>query len=222
MSGSPDALSVNQPRLEIRYQPVAHLVEYQRNARTHSEEQVRLIADSIRAFGFVNPVLVDPEGMLIAGHGRVAAARYLGMESVPTVCLAHMTTEQRKAYVLADNQIALRAGWSEALVAEELADLRDCGMDLGLVGFTAEDLAKYLPDVEGIDMPQIAAGARSDFEQITFTLHKTQAEVVRAAVRLSLGMGDFAGSPNDNKNGNALTRICELFAAEIVPADQQG
>ena len=126
--------------------PVAALVPYARNARTHSDAQVAQIAASIREFGFTNPVLVDAEGGVIAGHGRLLAARKLGMTEVPTLELAHLTPAQRRAYVLADNRLALSAGWDEDLLRIELGDLQAEGFDLALTGFDLGEIASYLAD----------------------------------------------------------------------------
>ena len=99
---------------------ITALRPWQRNARIHSRKQIRQIADSIREFGFTNPVLIDREDMILAGHGRVEAAKLLGMDEVPCVRLERMTPAQKRAYVLADNKLALNAGWDEELLAEEL------------------------------------------------------------------------------------------------------
>ena len=120
--------------------PVASLVPYVANARTHSDAQVAQIAASIAEFGFVNPVLVDAAGVLVAGHGRVLAAKRLGLASVPAIRLAHLTEAQARALRLADNQIALNSGWDEALLAAELARIREDGFDLALLGFDHEKL----------------------------------------------------------------------------------
>ena len=109
-------------RIEIW--PADRLAPYARNARTHSPEQVAQIAASIVEFGFVNPVLVDTNAGIVAGHGRLLAARKLGLAEVPVVVLDHLTETQRRAYVIADNRLALNAGWDEALLAEELRDLK--------------------------------------------------------------------------------------------------
>jgi hypothetical protein len=103
--------------------PPAALRENPRNARTHSKRQIKLIADSIAAFGFTSPVLVDETGMVLAGHGRLAAARRLGLAKVPTLCLANLSEPQKRAYVLADNRLAERAGWDRSLLAVELGEL---------------------------------------------------------------------------------------------------
>jgi DNA modification methylase len=130
--------------LAIAWRPLGELIPYARNPRTHSDAQVAQIAASIREFGWTNPVLVDGENGIIAGHGRVMAARKLGLERVPVIELAHMSEAQKRAYVLADNQLALNAGWDEELLRLELADLSALGFDLGLIGFGAGELERLL------------------------------------------------------------------------------
>ena len=127
---------------------VGDLVPYAANARTHSPEQVEQIARSIREFGFVNPVLVDSDSGIIAGHGRVLAAQVLGLTEVPTLDVHWLTPEQRRAYILADNQIALNAGWDDALLQQELGALREIGFDLTVLGFADERLDDLLTSVQ--------------------------------------------------------------------------
>jgi ParB-like chromosome segregation protein Spo0J len=124
--------------------PTADLIPYARNARTHSEQQVGQIAGSIQEFGFNNPVLIDGQNSIIAGHGRVLAAQRLKLETVPCIRLTHLTDAQRRAYVLADNRIALNSGWDEAMLSVELAELHADDLDLGLLGFDALELEKAL------------------------------------------------------------------------------
>ena len=126
--------------LKIEQRALEALIPYARNSRTHSDAQVAQIAASIREFGFTNPVLVDKDGGIIAGHGRVMAARKLGLKDVPCIALGHLTAAQRKAYIIADNKLALNAGWDEELLAVEFADLKDAGFDLELTGFAAGEL----------------------------------------------------------------------------------
>jgi len=114
---------------------VDELIPYARNARTHSDEQINKIASSIREFGFLNPVIVDGQRGIIAGHGRVLAARKIGMTSVPTVEASHLTEAQKRAYVLADNRLAEHAGWDEELLRLELGELKQDGFDIQLTGF---------------------------------------------------------------------------------------
>ena len=126
--------------LAIEYRQVDDLIPYARNARTHSDQQVAEIAASIREFGWTNPILVDGDNGITAGHGRVLAARKLGLESVPVIELSHLTPIQRQAYILADNKLALNAGWDDELLALELADLADVGFDVDLTGFSEDEI----------------------------------------------------------------------------------
>lgn len=125
---------------------VADLIPYARNARTHSDEQVAQIAASIRQFGFINPVIVDGERGIVAGHGRVLAARKLRIDEVPTLEVSHLTETQRRAYILADNKLALNAGWDNDLLKVELAELNAEGFDLSLVGFSPDEAAGLMAE----------------------------------------------------------------------------
>ena len=133
---------------KIEQWPTAKLLPYARNSRTHSDEQVAQVAASIREFGFTNPVLVDAEGGIIAGHGRVMAARKLGMDKVPCIRLAHLTEAQRRAYVIADNKLALNAGWDEKMLALELQDLQGMDFDLSLTGFLGNEIDELLAGMD--------------------------------------------------------------------------
>lgn len=132
----------------IEMWPLDRLKPYQRNARTHSDAQVAQIAASIVEFGFTAPILVSEDGGILAGHGRLAAARELDLDAVPVVVLDHLTPTQRRAYILADNQLALQAGWDQELLAVELADLSSTGFDLALTGFSDDELSELLCDIE--------------------------------------------------------------------------
>jgi DNA modification methylase len=133
----------------IELWPIDRLRPYERNPRTHSEAQVDQIAASMAEFGWTNPVLVDEQGGILAGHGRLLAARKLGLVEVPVIRFEHLSEAQKRAYILADNQIALQAGWDDALLAEELAWLRDERFDLDLVGFDATELERLLAIADG-------------------------------------------------------------------------
>jgi len=139
---------------QITDRPIEGLIPYARNARTHSDAQVAQIAASIREFGFTNPVLVDGANGIIAGHGRVLAARKLGLTTVPCIELSHLNETQRRAYILADNKLALNAGWDEELLGLELQQLQADDFDVSLAGFGAEELAALLADkTEGLTDP---------------------------------------------------------------------
>jgi DNA modification methylase len=145
-------------KLRVEYRPVSALAPYARNARTHPEWQIAQIAASIREFGFANPILVDAEGVIIAGHGRLLAAQRIGLESVPVIELGHLTEEQRRALVIADNKIAENAGWDEEILAAELQALFESGFDLDVLGFADDELDALLAgDLEG-DVPAPALG----------------------------------------------------------------
>ena len=120
------------------------LIPYARNSRTHSDAQVAQIAASIKEFGFTNPVLIDEAGSIIAGHGRVMAARKLAITDVPSIRLTHLTEAQKKAYIIADNKLALNAGWDDEMLAVELTDLKDMGFDLDLTGFSTDEIEALL------------------------------------------------------------------------------
>jgi DNA modification methylase len=128
--------------LSIAIIPITSLKPWARNARTHSKKQIKQIAESITQFGFTNPVLIDHENTILAGHGRVAAARQLELTEVPCVRLEHMTQAQKRAYVLADNKLALNAGWDEELLAEELEAIlgEDAGFDVSITGFSLAEV----------------------------------------------------------------------------------
>jgi DNA modification methylase len=129
---------------QIEYVEVKKLIPYARNSRTHSDEQVAQICGSIKEFGFTNPVLIDGEGVIIAGHGRTIAAQRLNMKEVPCLRLDYLTEAQKKAYVIADNKLALNAGWDDEMLALELGDLKELDFDLSLTGFDDDELNKLL------------------------------------------------------------------------------
>ena len=135
-------------KLAVQIWPIDRLLPYARNARTHSDEQVAQVAASIQEFGWTNPILVGGDGMIIAGHARLAAARKLGMAEVPVIVLDHLTETQRRALILADNKLALNAGWDEEMLRVELESLKEDNFNLDVVGFTNEELDVLLADPE--------------------------------------------------------------------------
>lgn len=130
--------------MQIEFLPIESLVPYARNSRTHSAEQIAQVAASISEFGFTNPVLIDADGGIIAGHGRAMGAKQAGMSSVPCIRLGYLTEPQRRAYVIADNKIALNAGWDDSMLALELKDLGEFGFDTALTGFGAQEIERLL------------------------------------------------------------------------------
>ena len=127
-------------KLKITYKAIDDLIPYARNSRTHSEAQIAQIAESIKEFGWTNPVLLDGDNGIIAGHGRVVAAQKLGMVQIPTIELSHLTDVQKQAYVIADNKLALNADWDENLLQLEIQNLKAVDFDLSLLGFSPYEL----------------------------------------------------------------------------------
>lgn len=134
-------------QIAVIFKNISELNEYERNTRTHSDEQVAQIAKSIDEFGWTNPVLIDEAGEIIAGHGRVAAAKDLGLNEVPTITLYGLTDEQKRAYRIADNKLPLNAGWDDELLRLELTELSACGFDIELTGFSVGELDDLLAEI---------------------------------------------------------------------------
>jgi ParB-like chromosome segregation protein Spo0J len=137
---------MTMPAMDVEMLPIETLKPYGRNPRTHSKKQIRQIANSIERFGFTNPVLIGDDNEIIAGHGRVEAARLLGRTTVPTLKLSHLGTAERRAYVIADNKLALNAGWDREVLALELQGLIDLEFDLDLTGFSLAELDLVLDE----------------------------------------------------------------------------
>ncbi|MDE1547549.1 ParB/Srx family N-terminal domain-containing protein, partial [Dechloromonas agitata] len=137
--------------LNVEYRKVEALIPYARNPRTHSDAQITKIAASIVEYGWTNPVLVDGDNGIIAGHGRLVAARKLGLDQVPVIELAHLSTAQKRALVIADNRLALDAGWDEEMLALELAELSEAGFELALTGFENIEIDVLLADAQSTE-----------------------------------------------------------------------
>jgi ParB-like chromosome segregation protein Spo0J len=221
----------------IEGRPIAELRPYARNSRTHTAEQVLEIAGSIREFGWTMPVLIDPSGEIVAGHGRVRAADliYSGEDGhppglirmvtgedipagiIPVLVARGWTDAQKRAYVIADNKIAENAGWDAETLRLELSDLYDQGFSLGTLGFDEKDLREMAIGVEALgSLPELADGERSDFREMTFLLLSHQAAMVAEAIRvagLALGPPTEANA-NKNQNGNALAELARAYLAE--------
>ena len=161
--------------IQVEHRRVEDLIPYARNSRTHSDAQVAQIAASIREFGWTNPVLIDGEGGIIAGHGRLLAARQLGLDEVPCIVLDHLSDNQKRALVLADNKLALNAGWDSEMLRLEVADLREADFDVTLAGFSDEDLVAISlerqhgvtdPNAEWEGMPEFSQQDKTAFRSI--------------------------------------------------------
>lgn len=188
------------------------LKPYDQNPRTHSPAQIEQLKKSIAEFGFTNPLLIDEENLILAGHGRLEAAKASGIKTVPCVRLLGLSPAQKKALVIADNQLALNAGWNEAVLASEIRLLAGEGFDMKLLGFDDERLVQLGGNIGGIGFPSLDAGEKKPFQQITFTLHDSQADLIKAALDTAKAQGGGESAVNENSNGNALAFIVEAWA----------
>ena len=193
--------------MQIEQLKVGDLIPYVNNSRTHSDEQVMQVASSIKEFGFTNPILIDDDSGIIAGHGRLMAAKKLGLDEVPCIRLGHLSEAQRKAYVIADNQLALNSGWDLDSLRVEIERLDELDFDMGLLGFDADVITKLL-DIEA-ELPELPDGDRDPFQQKTFTLHDEQAAVIDDAILKAKTSPLIDTGLNENSNGNAIAWICE-------------
>lgn len=191
--------------------PIERLVFYARNPRKN-DHAVDKVAAAIREFGFRVPICAKSDGTIVDGHLRLKAAKKLGLTEVPVVLADDMTEAQIKAFRLSVNKMAELAEWDTELLRLEFLDLEGDGFDLELTGFDADEIAELQFDDDAeTDMPELADGDREPFQQMTFTLHDDQADEVKAAIEKAKAMGAFVDSGNENGNGNALARICEVF-----------
>lgn len=195
----------------IEVWPIDRLVEYARNPRKN-DHAVDKVAAAIKEFGFKVPIIAKSDGSLVDGHLRLKAARKLGLAEVPVLLADDLSEAQVRAFRLSVNRVAEEAEWDRELLRLEMMDLDDLGFDMTLTGFDIGEIADLQFD-EGaeIEMPDLADGDREPFQQMAFTLHDHQAEEVKAALEKAKGMGDFGDTGNENSNGNALARICEIF-----------
>jgi DNA modification methylase len=157
-------------QLQVEQWPIERLIPYARNARTHSEEQVAQVAASIAEFGFVNPILIGPDNVIIAGHARLLAARKLKLVEVPVIVLGHLSETQRRALVLADNRLALNAGWDEEMLRVELEALQVDGFDIGIVGFSDEEIEALLREPEHLADGQTDEDAAPELPETAVTV----------------------------------------------------
>ena len=192
------------------------LIPYARNSRTHSDEQVSQIAASIKEFGFTNPVLIDDDGGIIAGHGRCMAARKLKLDEVPCIRLTGLTEAQKKAYIIADNKLALNAGWDDEMLAIEIQELQEMDFDIDLTGFTGDEVNELL-DLDNEDFePELNSDDREPIRNMTFTVSDEQHEIIESILKLAKDYDpkDPMGI-NENSNGNALWYVCEVFKTSL-------
>ena len=163
---------------DIKQSRIIDLTLYKGNPRVHSDIQIERLVNSLKEFGFTNPVLVDDTGNVIAGHGRIAAAKKIGLETVPTITLSHLSEDQRKAYIIADNQLALNSSWDDDLLKKELEKLEDNGFDLSLLGW-GDDIPTFADDPD--------YGSLEDFDDPTSEL----ANDVMKAIQIEFRPEDY-------------------------------
>ena len=182
------------------------LAPYPKNARTHSDEQVEKIAKSLQEFGFINPVLIDSKNMIIAGHGRVLAAKKIGMDKVPCVRIEGLTDEQIRAYILADNRLAEDAGWADDILKAELQELKDNGFDISLTGFSIDDIS-----FEDIDFSDIDEGIEE--------LEEKAEEEPQAVMGTRYKLGDHILMVGDSTKPEDVKKLMGGISADLCVTD---
>lgn len=216
----------NLSNLVVTRRPVGDLKPYPKNARQHSRKQLRKIAESLQRFGWTNPILIDESGMVLAGHGRLEAARMLGWELVETICLAGFTGEEKRAYILADNRIAEEAGWDRELLAIEFSTLIEDGFEVELTGFDTIEIDRVLSfdvpsdsDEERVDLPdenEVAVSRLGDVwtigESARLTCGKSRARP-RPGCRSAIAARRDASSGSPVRSSPVATR--ESRSAEV-------
>ena len=210
-------------RHEFKKISISEIKPYDRNARTHSTEQVKQIMDAIKEWGFTNPLLIDEQGNLIAGHGRLEAVKQLNkvdfkdepILELPAIVVKGLSDSQKKALIIADNQIALNAGWDYEVLALELKELESVNYDLDLLAFdNVDDILGEILDNENVSEiePKIAPAERESMATMNFLLSVEQSELIKDALKKAQrGAFDLSDENNKNKNGNALAFICREF-----------
>ena len=186
------------------------LTPYEGNAKKHSADQIEKIMASIKRFGFTAPVLIDEAGMILAGHGRSVAAVQMGLKKIPCIVIDGLSETEKAAYVIADNKLAdYGIEWDEEMLAAEIAKLEAEDFDLLSLGLSDAEL-DYFDVAEG-EMPSLAEGDKSPFQQKTFSLADAQADIVDLAIKKAQEMGHGKSDQNENTNGNALAFVCKHF-----------
>ena len=202
-------------RLVVEYVPIDSLKPWAKNPRLN-DETVDSIVKSIEKFGYTNPVLVRrADNRIIAGHTRVKALKQIG-ETVAPVIFMDIGKTDADLYALFDNKSTENTAWDPPKLSELLVDLKDIGADIEITGFSMDEITGYTGrfDVDGTGMPALSDGDKAPFQQMTFTLHDSQAEMVKEALDKAKAAGPFIDSENENSNGNALARIVETYLGQ--------
>ena len=218
--------------LQIQWLDADRVKPYPDNPRRRSDAEIEKIMASIRAYGWRQPIVTDKDFVVIVGHGRLLAGQrliaaadpaYLQQygRTVPVDVADGLSPEQVRAYRIADNRIHQDSEWETTLLVKELGELRDVDFEMGLTGFSDEELRGLLGLVEQTAYPEMADGDKEPFQMIHFTLHDAQAAVVIAALARAKAEGPFADGLNENGNGNALARVCERYLAFVKAEAEQ-
>lgn len=198
--------------MELVKKKVSELIPYINNSRNHSEEQITQIASSIKEFGFTNPILIDKDNSIIAGHGRLQAVKKLGYEEVSCIVISGLSKTQIKALIIADNQLALNASWDIDKLSLELDSLKDDNFNLDILGFNNDFLKDIQEEIIPLsDLPEIKDGDKEPFQQMTFIIHDSQIKFINLALEKVKSKFNLKNEYNQNINGNALTEICKNF-----------
>jgi ParB-like chromosome segregation protein Spo0J len=202
--------------MKIEIADINSIQPYINNPRKLKDSAIDKVAMSIKEYGFRQPIVVDANRIIVVGHTRYRASKKLGLKEVPITIAENLTQEQINAYRIADNRTNEDAEWDYKLLQEEFSNLVDEKFNLELTGFNEDELKKYLAmekDFE-VDLPEINDEDKQPFQQITFTLHNKQYEIVQQALDY-IKKQNIDDSINDNRNGNAITEICKLFYERV-------
>jgi hypothetical protein len=199
------------PADSVERWPLSKLIPYARNARTHTPEQIKQIAASMREWGWTIPVLADEGDSIIAGHARVSAAEINGCTEAPVMIARGWSEAKKRAYVLRITSWHSMPAGTKSCWVVELLELRDLGFDMPVIGFDQTELDSLMREVAEAGYPVLPEGEKAPYQEVTFTLHDEQVKIVQAAVTAAKQRGEFTDGLNDNANGNALTRICPTY-----------
>ena len=188
----------------------SELIPDPNNARTHDEKNLNAIKGSLAKFGQQYPIVIDDKNVVLSGNGRLEAAKDLGWKTIKVVRSDLKTETEKVGYKLADNQSAILADWDMDVLGSELHALREDGFEIEEIGFDPGDF-KIGEEIDGVGFPDLPEGDKEDFRQITFTLHNDQADVVEQALESATSLGSYDGEINQNKNGNAIHRVCQSY-----------
>ena len=198
--------------MEFIKKKVSELIPYINNSRIHSEEQIIQLISSIKEFGFTNPILIDQDNSIIAGHGRLQAVKRLGYDEVPCIIISGLSKTQIKALIIADNQLALNGSWDLDRLSLEIDGLKADNFNLDILAFNTD----FLKDIQETiiplaDLPEIKEGDKKPFQQMTFIIHDSQIKNINLALENVKKNFDLKNEYNQNINGNAISEICKNF-----------